>query len=314
MTNIAILGDSHINTKCSSRVDDYLYTCINKFTEVANTVGRNGHIIILGDMFHRPNVPASAIVSFLNLLNSFKRNNIQVHTILGNHDVFNYRENSLPNTNLGILQAAGVLNVILPDNPVRIDNINFYTSYVDLDKCKQHLQSLEVDCSEINILLLHQHIDGVHAGITYDEINNLKGIKYILFGHEHSPMNNLFETINDKQLWRLGSILRNTSDLFNLNRIPMYLIINTEDINNFGICSFDCAKPGKDVFSHDAYNKTNLKKQRFIQSIDEVLDRYNNVSIRPMLTMYNILTEINTPKTNLDYLESVHTRIGKEFR
>lgn len=314
MTHIAILGDSHINTKCSSRVDDYLDTCINKFTEVANTVGSNGHIIILGDMFHRPNVPASAIVSFLNLLNSFKRNNIQVHTILGNHDVFNYRENSLPNTNLGILQAAGVLDVILPDNPLKIDNINFYASYVDLDKCKQHLQSLEVDCAEINVLLLHQHIDGVHAGITYDEINSLKGIKYILFGHEHSPMNNLFETINDKQLWRLGSILRNTSDSFNLSRIPMYLIIDTEDINNFRIYSFDCAKPAKDVFSDDAYNKTNLKKQRFIQSIDEVLDRYNNVSVRPMLTMYNILTEINTPKTNLDYLESVHTRIGKEFR
>ena len=314
MTKIAVLGDTHIDVKCSSRTDDYLDTCVKKFAEVADTVGEGGHIIVLGDMFHRPSVPAYAVVTFLTLLNKLRLRNINVHTILGNHDVYNYREQSLVNTNVGILQAAGVLDVLLPDNVLSIDNFSFYTSYVDLDKCKQHISSFKVlDTSSVNIMLLHQHIDGVHSGVTYDELKSLQNIKYIIFGHEHSPMQQLFEQLDDKLLWRLGACLRNTADSFNLDRIPMYLVFDTKN-GGFEIYTFETAQQGVDIFNDDAYNKTNLKKKQFIQSIDEVLSRYNTVHVKPTLTMYGILKEINTPQANLNYLEGVYSRIGKDFK
>ena len=38
MYNIAIVGDLHIDTKVSSRKDDYFQTCLQKINEVTKTI------------------------------------------------------------------------------------------------------------------------------------------------------------------------------------------------------------------------------------------------------------------------------------
>ena len=87
MYKIGIIGDIHIDSKVSSRKDDYFSTCLEKLEEVANNCK---NIIILGDVFNRPTLTNDYFIrlyDFLRYRCTCKGNNF--YTIIGNHDVYN---------------------------------------------------------------------------------------------------------------------------------------------------------------------------------------------------------------------------------
>ena len=180
MYKIGIIGDIHIDSKVSSRKDDYFSTCLEKLEEVANNCK---NIIILGDVFNRPTLTNDYFIrlyDFLRYRCTCKGNNF--YTIIGNHDVYNELEDTLNKTVLGLCSATGVINIITPEQPAVIENIRFVTSYVKLKTAKEHLKNC--DYNEDDVLLLHHYFEDKYEGLLYEDFLNVK-CKRIFLGHEH---------------------------------------------------------------------------------------------------------------------------------
>ena len=75
-----------------------------------------------------------------------------------------------------------------------------------------------------------------------------------------------------------------------------------------------CTKPGKDVFSEEAYNQENIKKKQFIRNINEVINKYtNNITVQDKFSIKNILQELQIPDKCLQYIEEKYKQINEVF-
>ena len=310
MYNIAIVRDLHLAPKVSSRVDDYFESCIEKIIEIANNCK---NIIFLGDVFETPTLPFNYFITLyreLKYLTDIKGN--RFYSIIGNHDIYNEREESLDRTTLGLCSETGLIKVIEPNNPINIDGYIFHSSYVNFEKCRQHLYDISMPekYGDNDILLLHQYYEDMYECLKYDDLKDV-GFKHIFLGHEHKPMEQ-FRTITSQfTIYRCGSCGRNKSEPFNLNRDIYYFILDSE---GFKVSKLDCTKPAKDVFSEEAYNQENIKKKQFIRNINEVINKYtNNITVQDKFSIKNILQELQIPDKCLQYIEEKYKQINEVF-
>ena len=306
MYNIAIVGDLHIDTKVSSRKDDYFQTCLQKINEVCSNCK---NIIFLGDVFNRPTLPNdyfSLFYTHLNYLKSVNGNNF--YTIIGNHDIYNENEESLNKTALGLCKVTGLIDIITPENPMCIDGYKFYSGYVSLEKTKQYLKDTTFDLN--SILLLHQYFEDTYEGLTYSDFEQVNCNK-IFFGHEHTPFNNFRKIYGTKEFYRCGSLLRNSANDSNLSRHIYYFILDNNEVK---VCKLDNVQDAQDVFTEKAYNRENLNRNTFIKNINEVVLKYKeNISVESKFSIKNILTELNTSNQCMAYIEEKYKTINEVF-
>lgn len=304
MSKIAIVGDVHIASNVSSRVDDYFNTCLNKIKEISE---ENDSIIFLGDLFNTPTIQNNYFVELYNLFTYYKNKGKKFYSIIGNHDIYNEREESLYKSTLGLCEITGLIEIIKPNMPISIGKYNFHTSYVNFNKAKEHIKTLKLN--ENDILLLHHFFDDQYEGFTYEDIKDI-GCKNIFLGHEHSPFPELRKVYKEFTAYRSGSLLRNSSIQYNLERDIFYFVLEDE----VKCYKLENVKSAKDIFTQQAYSQENLSKKIFLQNINDVIGKYtNNISTQNKFSISCILTELNTPISSLNYIKSKYESIGERF-
>ena len=88
--NLAIIGDCHFHYKSPiSRIDDYPNTCLEKLDTLLEICTNRDykHLVILGDVFNKPTQSIEYLYKVISKLDKFKKNNINVYSIYGNHDL-----------------------------------------------------------------------------------------------------------------------------------------------------------------------------------------------------------------------------------
>lgn len=307
MYPIGIVGDVHIDSRISSRKDNYFNTCILKIEEVASMCS---NVIFLGDVFNRSVIPNDYMYNFYIALTQIKNKyNNTFYSIIGNHDIANEDEDNLCRSSLGLCSITGLINIITPDKPININGYYFYTSYVNFDKCLQHLSTLRLKSEDI--LLLHHYFED---GFDDIPIEHLKGVgcKRIFLGHEHTPFKGLVKKREDDlYIYRCGSLLRNTANSANLNRDIYFYTIDQDEVNSIKLNN---VQPASQVFVEKALNQENLQKKKFVKSIQEVIDKYqNNVSTQSKFSINKTLQEINTPEHCMKYIVKKYNMINEVF-
>lgn len=306
MYNYGIVGDIHIAPSVSSRVDDYFATCLKKISEVANNCK---NVIILGDVFNTPSIQNNYFVELYNTLSYFNGRGVSFYSIIGNHDIYNEREDSLNRTSLGLADATGIIKLITVDNPITIGNYRFNTSYVNYNRAITHLDTMTY--GENDILLLHHfHNDGFD-GIDQNLLEKTK-IKHVFFGHEHNSFEQGLIKYPNLTAYRCGSLLRNAANDYNLVRDIFYYVF--DDINEIKGCTVDCAQPASSVFTQKAYTRENYLKKEFLSNVNEVVDKYSaKISEQEKFSIVSILRELQTPEENFNYIRTKYELIGERF-
>lgn len=313
-TNIAIIGDLHYCSEIGSRLDNIPQTCMDKIQDIAKECNI---LIFLGDVFERASMPFTDLVPFYLFLKKLKDSGKRLITILGNHDIYNEREDSLYSTSLGWLYITGIMEIILPDKPMKLQlghtQLCFHTTYVRYKKALQHLPTIQLQSDCDNILLLHHLFEEypIINGIPIDYIN--PSFKAVFLGHEHNPFG--YKEINGIKFFRSGSLLRNKADSYNLDRIPYCFMVSCspQGRNIFAYTS-EVAKPGSEIFTTEAYNQKNLKKKILIKSIDEIVDRYKyKITDDSKFFIKPVLVELGIDEWSLSYLAEKYNKVGAVF-
>lgn len=292
---IGIVGDLHIAPTPDKRIDNYFETGLNKIEQIS----KNCDIVIfLGDIFTQPRIEEKYVYSLINHLFYCKNTyNVQFYTIIGNHDVANENESNLINSSLGILQISGAINIIQHEQPINFDNYMFHTSFVNYNKAKNHLSS--VSClpqNFTNVLLLHHEYETGTNAFTYQDLKDL-GFNMIFLGHDHKPFEEGRIIYPEYTIYRSGSIMRNRADEYNFTRCLYYFILDTQNKDKPVSCQVIHYEPADKVFKIEAITKQNYKKQKFIESLTEVINKYkNNISIQKRFSIKTILQELGAPE------------------
>lgn len=215
-----LIGDPHIGKNClqgkvgigshlNSRIEDQLNILDWTLDQAIEIVATD--IIITGDVFEDPKPHPSLITFFISWLKKCQSNSVNVHIILGNHDIL--RSGYVHSSSLDIISEIELDNVSVYKN-INTININT-TSFTFLpfrDRkslgSKNHddaiailKNSLIYELSSIpvtykKVLVGHLAIEGsIPVGDEIDDLSNelfcpldmFNGYDYVWMGHVHKP-------------------------------------------------------------------------------------------------------------------------------
>lgn len=302
---IAIVGDLHIKQTVASRIDNYFETCLNKLEQITN---KYNNIIFLGDVFDAPTMSLNYLNLFYRFLMDAKiKKGVKFYSIIGNHDIYNEREDSLNKTSLGMCSITDVIQVILPNVPTVIEGKTFHTSFVNLKKAKEHLKDARFNKEDI--LLLHHSFEDMNEGLFFTDLKDV-GCSKIFFGHEHNAFEKGSLDCVNFTAYRCGALLRTSSIYYNLTRDIYYFGLKGDEVV---IESIECESSDK-IFKYDAINKGNLKKKEFLSNINAVIRKYtNNVSNQEVYCLRTILEDLKAPLPTVEYIKSIYDKVGEKF-
>lgn len=318
--SIGIVGDLHIAPKPSSRIDDYFNAGLQKIFEISE---KCKHVIFLGDIFSHPKIEEQYLSALITTFNNIKSvYGTQFYTIIGNHDIANENEINLKNSSLGILNCCGIINVILPQQPLVLRQNNyiyrFNTTPVNFEKAKQYLSDKHYDNlldstnkyeSCIDILLLHHLYETGSSCFSYNDLRNL-GCELIFLGHDHKPFDQGKIQYPEFTIYKSGSIMRNKADDYNFSRQLYYNILQDGKVINQSINTTSA----ENIFKIEALTRQNLHKQKFLESVHKVIDKYkNNISNQSRFSIKNILQELNAPISVIEGINQKYNKFNEVF-
>jgi DNA repair exonuclease SbcCD nuclease subunit len=229
-------ADFHLgNYKPRSRKDDYLKAQLDKFNYVINLIKNDdGLWLHSGDLFDMPEPSLFFVEKIIKIL---KESDIQPYCICGQHDLINRSLKDINKTGLGVLAAAGVINLIMNLEPKQIkDDVWLYGVPFGLKPIKPKTEGF-------NILLLHELIiedqPEWFGQSSRNALRVLKENKYdlIISGDNHKYFTKEY---NGRLLVNLGSIMRKKID--QADHKPRLFWTN---FNDYDIIEIPCEK---DVF------------------------------------------------------------------
>jgi exonuclease SbcD len=218
--SVLILGDPHIGagvnigkTGVGSNLNSRIVDQINLLDYVFDLAFEEyvDNIIITGDIFEDPNPHSTLITLFISWLKKCEISNINVHIILGNHDIL--RSGNIYTSSLDIISEADISNTIIYKN---IDTIfiekTAFTLVPFRDRksfnCKTNKEALELlkniidyECVSISslykkVLVGHLAIEGsIPCGDEIGDIGNelycplslFNNYNKVWMGHVHKP-------------------------------------------------------------------------------------------------------------------------------
>lgn len=311
---IGIVGDLHIAPVPEKRIDDYFQAGLDKIEQIAKYCDK---VIFLGDIFTSARVDERFVYNLIHHLQYCSHvYNTEFFTIIGNHDVVHEDENNLQDSSLGILSISGAMKIITMNNPLILENYKFNTIPVNCKRAKEYLKSKNYSNSQFKeVLLVHHEYETGSNCFKYEDFKNL-GCKMIFLGHDHKPFEQGRIIYPEFTIYRSGSIMRNRADDYNFTRCLYYPVIDTElqGTDKEVHCEVVTCKPASDVFKIEALTKQNYKKEKFIEAIDTVIEKYKcNITKQSRFSIKSILEELQAPEKVILGVRKKYEKLGESF-
>ena len=220
---ILCVGDIHLRASAPvSRLDkDFLGTIIEKLEQIADMSDRFDMVILLGDVFDRPDVVHSVVIRAMRVFSMFKT---PVYSVVGNHDVPGYQGADLTKSALGVLFESGVVKKL---DSMHINNVSIYGLHA-YDKTLWTVP----DSGSVKILVAHKMVtnnpfpdpDGRNSCHVIADVSKLTNADLILSGDIHYPHE---VEIDNKLFLNPGSLAR--LSIADRDRHPQVAEITIED-------------------------------------------------------------------------------------
>ena len=299
--------DPHIASATpTGRFDDYWESVFNKLQEVIK-IGKDRKwdaLVMAGDIYNVKQMPFPKQNALIDLFRQ-----ITVYTIVGNHDIYYERLNTLPNTPLGNLLKSGAVKLLDQE----FENVLTGVSY-----SPETVLPLAPSVPEgyPSILVCHAYMGAKKTGfkaeaggwVTYPEVIEA-GYDIVVSGHDHTEYPDK-ELENGAYVFRFGALTRGTSHEHNLHRAPQVLEISM-DSDGWEHQYIEVPhKPAEDVFAYTdiAMKEENRNIKHFIKDLKAMATKELSSG-----NLTGILAQLDIPKEFLDYIRHYGTDFGITF-
>jgi DNA repair exonuclease SbcCD nuclease subunit len=182
---IVFATDLHLRyTAPVSRNDDenYFKNILNKIKYLIDFSNSNCDLIIFGgDIFDKPDIPYSLLITFIKELKNSKK---PILSIIGNHDIYGYNGDSINKSAIGVLFENKIIkkldNIVFENEKIRIKGIHCFSELI-LNDYKE---------GYYNIAVIHKPITNlpIPNAIKINDIAETNKYNLLLCGDIHQPL------------------------------------------------------------------------------------------------------------------------------
>jgi len=305
---IAIVGDPHLQEKTPrARIDeDYLGTCLDEIDAISQLADV---VVFLGDLLNRPSL---SNVAELRILQFFleRGGSDRFYSIIGNHDIYGMNlEDGYRRSKLSILEEADAVKIVR--NFEVIGDTTFRV--IPMERGPFDPAAMDPAIQGDEIVLAHYFFNksvDPPMTITADMLMCLPPAVYF-FGHDHEPEPPFYlDSISEVggTVYRPGALARDSAQPYNLSRVPVFYQLD-EESGEIKEVPVPCV-PSVDLFDPVVIenNKSRLSLKRESEELLLTLDSLVEGLSTPKgdkVTIFDALTELETPPAELEYLKSV---------
>ncbi len=281
-----LCGDIHYRaTTPRARVDNYHQTLLGKIDQINSIAEKYNCSVILqpGDFFDSSTPPLHLLVEAIE-----KHKEHKWMVVMGNHDQ-RYHHNSIENTPLGVLEAAGVVDVLYDERTAIRNGDGFIHLYgcswsEDIPK--------PVESDNIRILVMHRMVIGSEKLWAEQEEfmwarNVLRRHKFdlIVTGDNHQFFTDTLPGRHGpRHIVNCGSLMRANSDQG--DHKPAVVVYDTED-RSIEIVPLKVA-PAKKVLSSEVAERAKAQNAELEAFVDQIGD----TTIAPELDFLSNLNKL----------------------
>ncbi len=266
------LTDTHIRgTSPRSRNDDFPSTMKKKLEEVIQIVHREQIDAVLhgGDLFDRPDLSPAIVGQFAAF---FRRFQVPVYAIAGNHDLFGHNPDTVGRTMLGLLDALGVLRLIRPGEVIFMEKegrkvqLSGQPFHYDLDK-----RAPELDYSvpgrngaDVCIHMVHGMLVDrpLPEGVAHTLIDHVWQADFdlLLTGHYHAGFP--LQRREGRVIVNPGALARVNNHVSEVQRMPQVAIITLEEEIDVRLLPLTSAVNGSEVLDRSYLQKKSYQEEK----------------------------------------------------
>lgn len=298
-----ILGvaDSHVKSRNpSARIDIFSETMLAKFMELGEAAVSNKAAAVLhcGDLFDSPRIGFNLLGQLTKILRSFP---CPIYVVPGNHDLYGHNVQSINQTVLGLLAAAGVINLLTREEDAYITDdivtvkVSGQEYHPFIDKREPALDyDMDVDyLADCNILVVHGMLleKPFHPDVPCTLISDVvTSADIVMGGHYHPGFKSGVVTTVNTVFINPGSMGRVEASKDSFERMPSYVVldINTNEYK-IKIEQFRVAKPSNEVLDASAKEA----KQDHLAYLGDFRDQVNDSQTNMNTTsVFNVLEDV----------------------
>lgn len=226
---ITFVGDPHCRIRSPrGRIDQAWDVIYNKFQWIRTTMKEYNSSILVstGDFMDSADPSYLLVTNVINMLKEFKASNIDVYTILGQHDIFGYQLDSINSCGIGPIFASGLITKL---NTMDLENVFIQASDYGMNPSLLNPKTN----AKLKVLVIHDLIQEAPLYPGDDFVDAHKFIKnskfnLVIVGDYHYSYD-----ILDKRGNRIiapGALYRKTLAKRDMENEPKIVLLNTETL------------------------------------------------------------------------------------
>ena len=239
-----VVGDAHFCDKAPScRVDNYSETCLKKLEFVLDyCIDNQIQVVVMeGDFFHKQQIPIPYLTKIIRTINEKKteykikhKADLVIATIIGNHDLPFENYKFIEKSPLYLMFEAGALThfrfIEIKSGRTSI-NISGFDYAKEIEKSTVENECCVAHCFygfDFVKAISDEAKEAARDRITEEQASEL-GYKVYFLGHDHT-----YYGVTERDEYtvvRCGSLLRNSSHIQQINRLPCFHHVKYYDGN-----------------------------------------------------------------------------------
>lgn len=315
MTKFLLVGDLHLADRGpASRLDDWVEASFWKLSQIRNLashppplVSAVDAVIFTGDLFHGPGASHRLLTMFIRWCQSLA---MPVFTVIGNHDLRNDRQDSIPAMPLGVLLASNAVRVL---GSATFGDVTVTGIPYPLAREVGAYEKVRIPVRR-SMVVAHgfASLDGGDVwgepAVSFRELATLPH-EVIAFGHDHSYGG--VEVVGGVHFLRPGAVMRGSIATDDVSRVPTVLLVEFLDQPLLGedqvrVTPYPLeAAPADRVFNleqREQLRREHAEIERFVGQLTADLLSAGTVRYRERVEAMSLPEEIRTRV--LGYLEA----------
>jgi predicted phosphodiesterase len=283
MYRAVVTSDLHLRAdRPLCRLDpDWMEAQRNKLKELVGHANRlDADLLICGDIFDTPNVPASVVNLFIQEMNKM---NQRVHIIAGNHSLPYHKQENLMSSSIGII-------AILEDYPIIYHPCKDNT----MDGIFEHAYQFNATMAMVHTLTFEKEIPfGARAYTAKQILDRYDEVKFIFTGDNHTAFH--YEN-NGRHVINPGTPIIQSASMLDYQPICYY--INGDEVQIILLSS------DRDMLTDNHLQEKHERDDRISAFVD-VVKRNGQVSLSFLDNLTRTIEKNNIAKEIIAMLEEI---------
>ena len=303
MAKLIVASDPHLRPdapQCYCGVLDWMDVQRLMLSELVTNANKlNSDILLCGDIFDTPNVPASVVSLFIQEMMKLNKGNV-VYLIAGNHSLKYHTQDNLYNSSIGILDSLSNEDfkiIYMECEDKTLNGIFEHSAYFDIGKPSYIVHTLTFHSEE-------EKPFGAQGYTALQLHEKYPDAKYLFVGDNHTAFDAEFE--NEVHIINPGTPIIQSAAMIDYQPVCYFIDTKTDQIDKIPFTYLD-----KSWYTANHLEEKHKRSDR-IDAFIETVKQKGQISLSFVDNLINSISNNEISQAVKDFLTEVYEEAKRE--